>query len=84
MWAISSAIIGEAPKSAARLNPIFNVNSERLVMVTRFAASVPVRQLGDTVQSLSGDDAISAALDLLIVGFCAGGTPSESTISVNR
>ncbi|WP_176593479.1 CcdB family protein [Sphingobium sp. EM0848] len=62
--------IGEAPKAAIRLNPIFDVEGERLVMVTQFAASVPVRELGEVVQSLSPkQDAISAALDMLIVGF---------------
>lgn len=59
-----------APKPAIRLNPIFDVEGERLVMVTQFAASVPIRELGEIVQSLSPEqDAVSAALDMLIIGF---------------
>ncbi|HEX7819666.1 MAG TPA: CcdB family protein [Sphingobium sp.] len=62
--------IGEAPKPAARLNPVFDVEGERLVMVTQFAASVPVRELGEIIQSLGMEgDAIGAALDMLITGF---------------
>ena len=37
--------INQAPKPAVRLNPIFEVEGERLVMVTQFAASVPIREL---------------------------------------
>ena len=62
--------ISEAPKPAMRLNPILAVESERLVMMTQFAASVPTRELGDAVQSLTSEqDAVSAALDMLIIGF---------------
>lgn len=60
----------EAPQPAARLNPIFDVDGQRLVMVTQFAASVPVRELGEIVHSLRVElDAINAALDMLIIGF---------------
>ncbi|GLV28366.1 plasmid maintenance protein CcdB [Sphingobium sp. TomTYG75] len=62
--------ISEAPKPAMRLNPILAVESERLVMATQFAASVPTRELGDAVQSLASEqDVISAALDMLTIGF---------------
>jgi toxin CcdB len=62
--------IDEAPQPAVRLNPIFDVAGERVVMVTQFAASVPLRELGDVVQSLDPEqDAITAALDMLITGF---------------
>jgi len=62
--------IDEAPRPAIRLNPIFDVEGERLVMVTQFAASVPVAELGEIVQSLDAQqDAIGAALDMLIIGF---------------
>jgi toxin CcdB len=62
--------VSETPKPAARLNPIFHVDGKRMVMVTQFAASVPVRELGQVVQSLDAEsDAINAALDMLIVGF---------------
>lgn len=62
--------VAQAPQPAARLNPIFDVEGERLVMVTQFAASVSVRELGEVVQSLRSEmDAINVALDMLITGF---------------
>ncbi|CAN5520925.1 CcdB family protein [soil metagenome] len=62
--------IDEAPRPAKRLNPILDVAGERLVMVTQFAASVPVAELGEVVLSLDPQqDAINAALDMLIIGF---------------
>jgi len=62
--------LGEAPEPAARLNPIFEVEGAHFVMVTQFAASVPMRELGEIVQSLGSErDAIGAALDMLIIGF---------------
>lgn len=62
--------IDEAPTPAARLNPIFDVEGARLVMVTQFAASFPIRELGEMVQSLGEEqDVINAALDMLIIGF---------------
>ncbi|EPR16158.1 plasmid maintenance protein CcdB [Sphingobium indicum IP26] len=62
--------IDRAPKPAARLNPIFEVEGVRFVMVTQFAASVPIREIGEIVQSLGSEaDAIGAALDMLIIGF---------------
>lgn len=62
--------IEEAPKPATRLNPVFDVDGGRLVMVTQFAASMPTRELGEIVQSLGSErDAIGAALDMLITGF---------------
>jgi len=62
--------MSEAPKPATRLNPIFEVEGEHFVMVTQFAASVPMRELGEIVLSLGSEqDAIGAALDMLIIGF---------------
>ncbi|MFM2371310.1 MAG: CcdB-like toxin protein [Pseudomonadota bacterium] len=60
----------EAPKSATRLNPVFTIADERYVMATQFAATVPLRELEKTVQSLIVEqDRISLALDMLISGF---------------
>ena len=60
----------DAPTPAARLNPSFEVGGERVVMVTQFAAAVPVKELGDPVGSLLAEqDAIGNALDMLISGF---------------
>ena len=59
-----------APKPARRLNPIFTIAGTRYVMVTQFAATVPVRELGPKLTSLIGDDvAIGNALDMLISGY---------------
>lgn len=60
----------QAPKPAARLNPLFDVGGRRVVMVTQFAAAVSIRELGESAGSLlSEQDAISNALDMLISGF---------------
>lgn len=59
-----------APKPAGRLNPIFEVRGQRVVMVTQFAAAIPVRELGEHAGSLLPEqDAIGNALDMLISGF---------------
>lgn len=60
----------KAPKPAARLNPVFELEGESYVMATQFAAAVPVAELGERVASLRGHDiAILNALDMLISGF---------------
>jgi toxin CcdB len=60
----------EAPRPAARLNPVFEINGERVVTVTQFAAAIAVRELGDRVASLvEREHEISNALDMLISGF---------------
>lgn len=59
-----------APRPAGRLNPSFSVRGERVVMVTQFAAAIPVREMGEPVGSLlSEQDAIGNALDMLICGY---------------
>ncbi len=59
-----------APLPARRLNPLFTIDGETYVMVTQFAASMPVRELGARVASLLGDDfTITSALDLLMCGI---------------
>lgn len=60
----------QAPKPAARLNPVFNLAGGPLVMVTQFAASVPCAQLGEPLASLRDEElTIGTALDMLISGF---------------
>lgn len=62
--------MAEAPRPAVRLNPVFGIEGEQLVMVTQFAATMAVRELGDRLVSLAPEqDAIAAALDMLISGF---------------
>ncbi len=59
-----------APAPARRLNPVFDVDGERLVMVTQYLAAVDVAELGGYVSHL-GDHhtAIVAATDMLFQGF---------------
>ena len=59
-----------APKPASRLNPIFEIEGEQVVMVTQFIATVPTGILKSPVESLTGDfDKVSAAVDMLMHGF---------------
>ena len=59
-----------APRPARRLNPIFEIGGERLVMVTQFASAIPVRELGTLLGSLTArEHEIGNALDMLINGF---------------
>lgn len=60
----------DAPKPAARLNPLFEIGGERFVMVTQFAAAVHVRELGPVALSLADRDSeILNALDMLLTGI---------------
>jgi len=61
--------LAEAPKPAARLNPVFTVGGGEHVMVTQYAAAVELRELGEAVGSLAKHHhAIVGALDMLITG----------------
>lgn len=54
----------------ARLNPRFEIDGEILVMMTQFAGAVPARSLEQPALPLHDhQDAIAAALDMLLVGF---------------
>lgn len=60
----------DAPRPAARLNPVFHIEGARYVMVTQFAAAVPVRALGSRVGSLVAEDMkITNAIDMLLSGY---------------
>jgi len=60
----------DAPRPAARLNPVFGIGEEQLMMATQYAATMTVRELGEKITSLAQEeDAIGAALDMLISGF---------------
>ena len=53
-----------------RLNPIFHIDGEELVMVTDEIASIPSRALGKSSGNLSSErDAIIAAVDFITQGF---------------
>lgn len=60
----------DAPKPAARLNRVFEVQGEPCVMLTQFAAAVLTTELGERVMSLIDRDIdVTNALDMLISGF---------------
>lgn len=59
-----------APVPAQRLNPVFSIEGQELVMATQYMAAVPEAELRSKVASLAGrQDEISAALDMLFLGF---------------
>ena len=59
-----------APRPAQRLNPVFAVGGEEVVMVTQFASAVARRELGVVVARLQDQhDAVIAALDVLLTGI---------------
>ena len=62
--------ISDAPKPAGRLNPVFTLADEQMVMGTQFAATVLCSELGEPLTSLRQHDlTIGNALDMLISGF---------------
>ena len=53
-----------------RLNPVFVIDGQRVVMLTHFAAAVSARLLRSPIASLEARDyEIGRALDMLIGGF---------------
>lgn len=59
-----------APAPAHRLNPIFEIDGQRYVMVTQFIAAVPESELRPATGNLAKHrDTITAALDMLFQGF---------------
>ena len=59
-----------APEPARRLNPVFEIDGKRYVMVTQFAAAIALRECGGFVASLADQDTtIMNAVDMLISGY---------------
>ncbi|NGX16813.1 CcdB family protein [Wenzhouxiangella sp. XN24] len=59
-----------APSPAQRLNPVFRIEGQELVMATQYMAAVPAGELRSRVGSLAEkQDEISTALDMLFLGF---------------
>jgi toxin CcdB len=55
---------------ADRLNPVFQIEGQRVVMATQLASSVPARLLGSPIQSLAEEQpAIMNAIDMLLTGY---------------
>lgn len=62
--------IGDAPKAAQVLNPIFKVDGNQCVMVTQYMSAVQAKTLKRNICTLADcRDEITAALDLLFFGF---------------
>lgn len=62
--------LAEAPLPARRLNPVFEIEGERCVMVTQLLAAIPVSALSTPITNLSPHhDEIIAALDMVFQGF---------------
>ncbi len=60
----------EAPRPARRLNPLFRIGSDDVVMVTQFLAAVPRALLQAPVGTLADrHDDIVNAVDMLMQGF---------------
>ncbi|MCK6396161.1 CcdB family protein [Zoogloea sp.] len=63
-------LLEEIPVFAKGLNPVFEVEGQRVVMMTQGMAAVPVQMLKQPVMSLADRRVeIVAALDLLFQGF---------------
>lgn len=60
----------EAPPPIAGLNPVFDIQGQRHVMVTQSIATLRRRDLGKAVLSLDDQhQRITNALDMLLTGF---------------
>ncbi len=58
------------PKTAQRLNPIFNIEGEDMALYTQFALTVPLAELTDHVTSLADQrHLVVDAIDMLISGY---------------
>ena len=61
---------GDGVEIERRLTPRLNVAGEEMLMLTHFAAAVPVATLGSTFASVENQEYIvSNALDMLISGY---------------
>jgi toxin CcdB len=61
--------VASAPATIARLNPMFEIDGERYVMMTNQIAAVQAKELGAVVVSLAEHHAeITAAIDILLTG----------------
>ena len=60
----------EAPRPAARLNPIFDIAGEPVIMASQFMAAIPASALKQRVTRLDSEhQTIVSALDMLLQGF---------------
>ncbi|HUH40054.1 MAG TPA: CcdB family protein [Castellaniella sp.] len=62
--------LGEAPKPAKTLNPVFDIGGETCAMMTQYIAAVPDKELQNPICSLQQHhDDIVAAIDFMFHGF---------------
>lgn len=62
--------LSQAPQPAQRLNPVVSVGESEVIVATQFMAAVSESELRTKVASLAScQDDISAALDMLFLGF---------------
>ena len=62
--------IGIASKPAHRLNPVFDIDGERYLMMTEFLSAVPASLLHDSKYDLHAEhDRIVTALDMPFHGY---------------
>ena len=60
----------DAPKVAARLNPVFEIDGKDYVMLTQAATAVRRRELGSVVASVAERSfEVAGALDILVNGI---------------
>ncbi|WP_033919363.1 CcdB family protein [Sphingomonas sp. 37zxx] len=60
----------DAIQVEARLNPLLDIDGDEMVMLTHFAAAVPISMLGKrTGSAIANERAIAGALDLLLSGY---------------
>ena len=60
----------DAPSPAERLNPVFEIDGKKVVMLTQVLSAVPLGILDVRVGELSSErDRITAALDMVFQGF---------------
>lgn len=58
---------GEGPPPNSRLNPVFDINGEPMIMVTQFATAIRTNELRGRIMSLAEHDyRITGAIDVLI------------------
>ena len=60
----------KASHPITELNPVFEIKGKRHVLVTQALSAIPAKELKRAVASLDAHhDAVTRALDLLMVGF---------------
>lgn len=63
-------LLADYPTPAARLNPVFEVERTRVVMMTQYAAAIERGRLGPVVVWLGDEqDTIMNAIDMLLTGY---------------